>query len=72
MTNIETLHLMLAKMIKEDGLDCTVSAVAGHFVGLILHATGTEEDDIGEIYIDGGLSRDITVHGAKIWTGEMQ
>lgn len=70
MKNIEALRFVLDKMLEEDGVEYTVSAITGEFIGMVLYMAELEHGGSEEIFIDGGLHRDITIHGIKSVDGE--
>lgn len=70
MENIEALRFVLNKMIEEDGVDYTVTAVTNAFISTILYVAELEHGGLEDIFIDGGLYRDVTIHGTKAADGE--
>lgn len=73
MKNIEALRFVLDKMLEEDGVEYTVSAITGEFISTVLYVAELEHGGPEEIFIDGGLHRDITIHGIKsVDKGTMQ
>lgn len=56
----------LLEMIDEEGMNFALSIVTGTFVGLTLQALREQgHEPEGEVLINGGDSRDVTIHAAK-------
>ena len=66
MSATKDIQAAIDQALNEYSVEDVVSAVTGNFVGLVVELVkrkGGDED--GEIKIDGGKNRDITIHAEK-------
>lgn len=65
MSAAEKFEAALLRLVNADPV-LALQLVTGSFVGLVMSTVSANGHDTkGEIFIDGGMSRDITIHAPK-------
>lgn len=65
MSAAENFENALVRLVEEDA-QTALCLVTGAFVGLTLELIRRQgHEPVGDVFIDGGESRDITIHAAK-------